>query len=83
MSGTFVQNKYNAGDVVFSKKNPTTKLLIRRYIDRIYYCKVQDFSERKEEVYFERELVEDLALAAKNQKSLDETKAKTTSAPDL
>lgn len=37
--------------------NPTQKLLIRRYVDRIYYCKIQKDPAHKELVYFERELM--------------------------
>lgn len=71
MSKQFVQNKYNAGDVVYAKVDLTLKLVIRRYIDRIYYCKVQEDPERKELVYFERELVENPALEAENKKARD------------
>lgn len=69
MSKQFVQNKYKAGDIVYAKANPTLKLVIRRYIDQVYYCKVQDDPERKELVYFERELVEDPLLEEKNRKN--------------
>lgn len=51
------QNKYNVGEVVYAKVNPALKLVIRRYIDRVYYCKVQEDPERKELVYFEREIL--------------------------
>ena len=56
MGKQFVQNKYEAGEVVYAKVNPTLKLVIRRYIDRIYYCRVQEDPTRKELVYFEREI---------------------------
>ncbi len=68
MSRKFVQNKYNPGDVVYAKINPTLKLTIRRYIDQVYYCKVKENTKKKELVYFERELVEDSALQTKNKK---------------
>jgi heat shock protein HspQ len=68
MSKPFVQNKYNVGDVVSAKASPSLGLVISRYKDQVYYCKVQEDPERKELVYFERELVEDLALEAKNKK---------------
>lgn len=67
MSKQFVQNKYMPGDVVCAKVNPTLKLVIRRYIDQVYYCKVQDDPGRKELVYYERELVENPELVAKNR----------------
>jgi hypothetical protein len=63
-----VQNKYNPGDVVYAKVDPTLKLIVRRYIDQIYFCKVQEDPERKELIYFERELVENLELAEMNRK---------------
>ncbi|MFZ9047124.1 MAG: hypothetical protein ACO2ZZ_14820 [Cyclobacteriaceae bacterium] len=50
------ENKYKEGDVVFAKIEPTQKLIIRRYVDRIYYCKVVGDQNTKEVVYFEREL---------------------------
>lgn len=54
-----MENKYKEGDVVYAKLNPALKLVIRRYVDRIYYCTIQQFPTRKELVYFERELVAD------------------------
>jgi hypothetical protein len=69
MSRQFKQNKYNAGDIVSAKVNPTLKLIIRRYVDQVYYCKIQEYPERDELVYFERELVEDPLLEAENKKS--------------
>ncbi|GJM29040.1 MAG: hypothetical protein DHS20C17_16750 [Cyclobacteriaceae bacterium] len=68
MSKQFVQNTYNPGDTVYAKVAPSLKLIIRRYVDRIYYCKIQEDPERKELVYFERELVENPALADANRK---------------
>ncbi len=52
-----MENKYKEGDVVTAKENPTKKLVIRRYVDRIYYCKIQGEPDAKELVYFEREFV--------------------------
>lgn len=69
MSKEFIQNHYIAGDVVFAKADPTLKLVIRRYYDEIYYCKIHDHPEKKELVYFERELIRDLLLEEKNQKA--------------
>lgn len=53
-----MENKYKEGSVVCARVDPTLKLIIRRYIDRIYYCRVQSEPERKELVYFEREICE-------------------------
>jgi hypothetical protein len=52
-----MENKFKEGDVVCAKENPTLKLVVRRYVDRIYFCKVQADTTAKELVYFERELV--------------------------
>ncbi len=52
-----MKNKFKEGTVVCALVNPTQKLVIRRYIDRIYYCKIQEDPARKELVYFERELM--------------------------
>jgi hypothetical protein len=51
-----MENKYKEGQVVYAKVDPGLKLVIRRYVDRIYYCKVQNDPTRKELVYFEREI---------------------------
>jgi ribosomal protein L21E len=56
-----MENKYKEGQVVHAKVNPALKLVIRRYVDRIYYCKVQNDPTRKELVYFEREIEADQA----------------------
>ena len=67
MSKQFVQNKYNHGDVVYAKVNPIRALVIRRYVDQVYYCQIQDDTTSKELVYYERELVENPELIAKNR----------------
>jgi hypothetical protein len=68
MSKHFVQNKYEPGDIIYAKNNPDQKLVVRRYLDKIYYCKVVTDPDRKDLVFFEREIVEDPALVAKNKK---------------
>lgn len=54
---TIMENKYKEGEIVYSKIDPTLKLVIRRYVKRIYYCTIQEDPSRKELVYFERELM--------------------------
>jgi hypothetical protein len=51
--------RYKAGDIVFATVAPDLKLIVRRYVDRIYYCKEQMHPDSKELVYFERELSAD------------------------
>jgi hypothetical protein len=55
------ENKFKNGEVVHERTNPSQKLIVSRYADRVYYCKVQDAPNRKELVYFERELIADAA----------------------
>lgn len=50
-------NKFKAGEEVKAKVDPTTVLVVRRYLQRIYYCRVKNDPNAKELVYFERELV--------------------------
>ena len=52
-----MENKYKKDEVVYERIRPALKLVIRRYVDRIYYCMVQENPTRKELVYFERELM--------------------------
>ncbi len=52
-----MENRFKEGEVVQAKVNPTLNLLIRRYVDQIYYCKIQSDPTHKELVYFERELI--------------------------
>jgi hypothetical protein len=49
-------NLYEVGSVVTARNNPTVRLVVRRYLKRVYYCIVQDHPDQKERVYFEREL---------------------------
>ncbi len=54
---TSMVNNYKARDIVFAKENPEVKLIVRRYVTRIYYCKVASDVTQKERVFFERELM--------------------------
>jgi len=49
--------EFKAGDIVFAKENAMLKLIIRRYVDSIYYCQVYGQEDKKDKVYFERELM--------------------------
>ncbi len=40
--------KYKVGDTVFTKINPSISLIVRRYIDGIYYCGFQNDPDRWE-----------------------------------
>jgi hypothetical protein len=49
--------KYKVGASVFAKAIPDEALIIRRYVAKIYYCKLADNSDSTDLVYFERELM--------------------------
>jgi hypothetical protein len=51
-----MENMYNAGDIVFAKEDPGLTLIVRRFVDDIYYCRVYDDPGQKEYAYFQREL---------------------------
>jgi hypothetical protein len=51
-----MENKFKEGEEVFALVNPSQLLIIRRYVDRIYYCTIKQNPVLKELVYFEREL---------------------------
>lgn len=50
-------NKFKEGEEVTAKVDPTKVLVVRRYLQRIYYCRVKGDPNAKELVYFERELI--------------------------
>lgn len=51
-----MENKYKVGDAVFAKVNSEVILIVRRYVDRIYFCRLRDIKSEKDLVFFEREL---------------------------
>jgi hypothetical protein len=51
-----MESEYREGETVYAKVHPGLKLTIRRYVDRIYYCRVSEDVTCGELVYFEREL---------------------------
>jgi hypothetical protein len=58
-----MEGKFKEGEIVLAIKNPYLKLKIRRYVSKIYYCTVLEEPNRKELVYFERELIHDDSIA--------------------
>jgi hypothetical protein len=54
-----MKNKYKEGSAVHAIANPGQKLIIRRYVDRVYYCKIAENLTAKELVFFEWELASD------------------------
>jgi hypothetical protein len=52
-----MDNIYKEGTFISAKADPKRKLIIDRYLKRIYYCKMVDDPTGKLFVYFERELI--------------------------
>lgn len=58
-----MENKYKAGDVVRERIRPNQKLVIKRYLNNIYYCMAEENPRQKELVYLERDLKPNTALS--------------------
>lgn len=55
-----LDNKYKEGEIVYAKECPCIPLIIRRYVNRMYYCRIVDDPEDDDLVYYERELIQSL-----------------------
>ncbi len=51
-----MENKFKEGETVFAKEKPELQLVVRRYVDKIYFCRVKENNKDKDLAYFEREL---------------------------
>lgn len=49
-------NYYTTNEIVFERIHPERKLIVKRYLNGIYYCLPLENRLRKELVYFESEL---------------------------
>ena len=54
---TIPERKFEEGEVVYAKVNPQIKMIVRRYVARIYYCTFADQPDKKELALFDREIV--------------------------
>jgi hypothetical protein len=54
---TNTDNIYAEGTLITAKANPSQELRIMKYYQRIYYCAVLGEENKKQLVYFERELI--------------------------
>ena len=50
-------NRYKAGEAVVERIRPLQKLIVSHFSLNLYYCKVETHRNRKELVYFERDLI--------------------------
>jgi hypothetical protein len=51
-----MENKFMVGEVVAALSTPESILKVRRYVDRIYYCRALSEPDSPDLVFFEREL---------------------------
>jgi hypothetical protein len=51
-----MQNKFPERSVVYAIAKPDVKLIVKRYMDRVYYCRALLDPAQKELTFFEREL---------------------------
>ena len=49
-------NLFREGEFIYAKEDPEKQLVITKYYQRIYYC--TRVTDKKELVYFERELLQ-------------------------
>jgi hypothetical protein len=57
-----MDNKYKDGTLIIAKSHPDRQLIIDRYLDRIYYCKLVSEPQGKMLAYYERELIPPVAV---------------------
>jgi hypothetical protein len=50
------EQKYEVGEKVFARSAPGDQLKIRRFVDRVYFCRLVSDPQGPDLVYFEREL---------------------------
>lgn len=53
-----MNNKYEEGTLITAQNDPSRKLIIKRYLKRIYYCNAVDDPTHKLLVFFEREFID-------------------------
>lgn len=59
-----MENRYPEGATVFAREDPTRSLRVRRYAKRIYYCTDPANPLQKDQVYYERQLMQNATEAA-------------------
>lgn len=51
--------KFKKGDIVYALEERQLKLIVKRYVDRIYFCEELNEQGTGMRAYFERELTEE------------------------
>lgn len=51
-----MKNHFSTGEIVVDRIRPSQRLMITRFANQLYYCKVEENTNRKELVYLEGDL---------------------------
>jgi hypothetical protein len=73
MNPSIMYNNFNEGDLLYARENPTLELCIRRYVHKIYYCKITSQPGAEELIYFDRAFAEKNPLSAINSRQSSKT----------
>jgi hypothetical protein len=52
-----MEPKFKEGEIVYERVRPSQRLVVRNHVGMIYYCIAEEHPDRKELVFFERELI--------------------------
>lgn len=55
-------NIYAEGSIIYAKDKPGQQLIIRRYVNRIYFCKAVENPSQKDLIYFEKEITDQASI---------------------
>jgi hypothetical protein len=59
LNDSIAEAKFSTGEIVFEKMRPRQRLIIRNYLDQLYYCNAFEAPDRKPLVFLERDLIRD------------------------
>lgn len=52
-----MENLFKTGEIVYSRNPPRVKMIVRRNVDKVYYCKVFNHPGNREMSFAERDLM--------------------------
>ncbi|XOV91082.1 MAG: hypothetical protein ACFHWX_12820 [Bacteroidota bacterium] len=51
-----MENLFKPGEIVYARNPPNIKLIVRRFVDEVYFCKVFNHPGNIERAYSEKDL---------------------------
>jgi hypothetical protein len=51
------QSKFKAGDLVYAKENPSSLLVVKSFMNKVYFCFAEEDPSKKQLVFLEGELL--------------------------